>query len=307
MEQGTGDKRIAERWMDPLIDTWRSELEFRGATKATLDTWPRVVRRFLRVVGNKEQFGRQEVVSHLAELRRSKKRGSYRRQVFRILKTFYQANGWEWPFRRGECPKASEPQRPWLEYDEFLRVIEALKRCPRYHALFRLAGCTAARSSEISAMDITDYKRPHIWVNAIKRGRSGLRKLDYETCEVLDSYLATRKDREPCLFYSRNHTRITPSAMRYILRKVAGEIGLDLKRAGMHIFRRSFTTWAYKAGAREKEITDVVGWRTPTMVHEYIQLDREEAMAAVERAHPMFKLTDMGKPPIKRPATEVKP
>lgn len=277
-----------ESWMEPLINTWTGELQFRGATKDTLETWPRIVRRFLRAVGKRKKYGRQEVVGYIAEFGRRKKRSSYQRQVFRVLKTFYLANGWKWPFRKGEGPKTSEPQRPWLKYDEFLRLLEVLKRYSLHYPLFRVAGCTAARASELAAMNRSDYKRPHLWVNAIKHGRSGLRELDPETCEALDAYLATRTDDDPCLWYSRNHTRIEPQAMRWILRKTTKEAGLDFKRSGMHMFRRSFATWAYKAGAREKEITDVVGWRTPTMVHEYIQLDREDAMKAVKQAHPMF-------------------
>lgn len=277
-----------ENWMKPLIDVWMRELEFRGATDDTVSSWPYTIRRFLRSVGKKETYDRQDVVGYMSELRRRKIAGSTQRQTFRTLKTFYQANGWPWPFRRGESPKTSEPRRPWLKYDEFLRLLEVLKRRPMHHALFRVAGCTGARASELRNMERSDYKAPYLEVTAIKRGRSGPRMLDPETCKVLDVYLATRTDDDLCLWYGRKHGRITVHAMQAMLRTAVKEAGLGLKHMGMHMFRRSFTTWAYKAGAREKEITDVVGWRTPTMVHEYIQLDREEAMKAVKRAHPMF-------------------
>ena len=68
--------------------------------------------------------------------------------------------------------------------------------------------------------------------------------------------------------------------------------GMYRKGLGWHAIRRGYVTWLHRRGVSETELTKLVGWKTPTMVHHYIQIDREETEHKVREVHPFANKKD---------------
>ncbi len=62
-----------------------------------------------------------------------------------------------------------------------------------------------------------------------------------------------------------------------------------VENKGWHAFRRGWTTDAHEQGVPDKEITQYLGWKTPTMVFRYIQLSSRKAEKTVVSKSSFFQ------------------
>jgi integrase len=275
-----------------LIDAFESSIG--GLSPSTRLRYRQVVENFIETVGRKRSYGKEDVLRYMAALSK-KSGGTYQAFCFSVLKTFFESNRWEWWPRREEKrikPKHDEPKMPYLKQDSIERMLEAIdSKPPMIQALIRISVLRPTRRIELHRMNREDYTRPMLRIKTAKGGVATTLSLDEKTCNLLDEYLATRKDSEPALFISSKGKRISISALSKTFKNTLVDLGLYRKGMGWHGMRRGVTTLLFKAGLKERELQEYGGWTSPFMPHRYIQLEGTEVDEKVRQRHPLIRRT----------------
>ena len=267
-------------------------MEFLGRSDSTVRRYLLVARDFVRFCGGVPDFSRGAVIAYIAGLRSRGFSGTYQRFAFAVLSRFFKAVGVDWPFEKGEAPRASEPNRPYFTLEEILKVLECVDghASLRDRALIRVAATLGCRRMELQRMNRGDFdwENCRLYVRTGKRGKPRWRRLDPETCRALKEYLESREDEEPALFRSRRGGRMSLVELSRVLKKYLRMAGVDKPRAGYHSFRRSLVTILHARGISERELQEWMGWQTPFMPHQYIQLMPPKVEEKVVKVHPLF-------------------
>lgn len=292
--------------MDP-VKRFEETLQFHGSTEDTVKRFLLVASDFVKSCGKNTGFTKHDVIRFLAEKRKEDCQGSYLRYLFFVLEAFFEAVEIPFPFKEGgklvkrDIPKKSQPYRPYFTLAEQIRLLKAAaKMRPRDNAIIRVAVIVGPRRKELHLANKKDYDRQggRLYVRTVKRGKPRWRKLDPETIRVLNAYLDKRgNDRAKALFKSTKRTpdrRLTVEELSRIQRRCRKLASIEKKLAGFHGSRRGLTTLLHNSGLSEKEITEYMGWKTPFMCHEYIQLVPGEVEKKVMKAHPLFKKQGKG-------------
>lgn len=249
------------------IAAFEAELRFRGLKEASIYRYMRIVEMF---AGSGKPLTRAGVIQFREEYL-AKSTGTYQRWCMQVLKEYFEVSSILWPFRKSELPKTSRPSRPYFTEEKIGEFLKKASRNPLDHAILRVAAVLGCRREELVTTQKVDFKGSTLRIRTAKGGVERVRKLDPETSRVLRVYLESRKDESPALFVNEKGMPLTPDAISVRMRVYIKALGMPA-RTGLHAVRRGAVTWLYEAGMREKEIQELIGWKSPFMVHEYIQL-----------------------------------
>jgi len=97
------------------------------------------------------------------------------------------------------------------------------------------------------------------------------------SARALRSYLATRQDADPALWYGEQGP-LGYYAFHRILRRRAEDAGLDARKCHPHAFRKIFATWWIRNGGDEQRLMKLGGWSGPEMLRIYVQLGNLDAL-----------------------------
>jgi len=274
-----------------LLDTYVASI--RGLSSSTKTRYRELLADFQRAVGQKPSYTTDDVLQYLDILEKEGAKANYRRWVFSVLRSAYDTMDWPWFARKEERrirPKAEAPKQPYLRQPQMAQILEAVaSKPPMIQVLARIASLRPTRRIELQALNREDYTRPHLRVKTRKGGEPTTLTLDEQTCNLLDEYLAGRQDDDPALFASTLGRRISLSSLGLIAKEVLTSAGIFERGLGWYGFRRGLTTALHKAGVTERELQEYGGWRSPFMVHRYIQLEPSEVEEKVRRRHPLIK------------------
>ncbi|MDP2662083.1 MAG: tyrosine-type recombinase/integrase [Dehalococcoidia bacterium] len=266
-----------------LLASFARTMEFQNLADSTRYRYESLAREYL--ASSNGVMSREAVMRYLEELGGS---GTYRNWACRPLKKLFTEAKAEWPFTPRELPKPEDPKQPYLTYEQVQNLFKLAKNKPLALALLRTDAVAGARRIQLARMLRTDYDPPNLRVEGAKGGKTRIRRLDPETVAAVNAYLATRKDARPELWASKRGVPMTVYTLSMLFAELAQAAGLP-KGTGWHAIRRGVATWLYKAGWREKEIQEHIGWKSPTMPHKYIQLVVSELEEEAVAIHPMFK------------------
>jgi len=259
---------------------------------STKRRYAELINHFVAHVGKKPRYQREDVLIYLTVLAENGASRTYQAWCFTVLKTLFDVNAWQWWTRSEERrlkPKPDEPNMPYLRLPEMQKILEAVaSKSPMIHAMVRIASTRPTRRIELQSFNRDDYARPYLRVKTKKGGEANTITLDEQTCNLLDEYLAGRKDEDQALFVSRHDRRVTLPLLSFIVRQILEEQGVYKRGMGWHSFRRGVTTALHKAGASERYLQEYGGWRSPTMPHRYIQLEPSEVDEKIRRIHPLL-------------------
>lgn len=122
---------------------------------------------------------RATVETFLAKLRKSGFKDSSLDFIFRIIRTLFRRNGWEWEFRRSEGPQVQEDQvdAPALDTDLIGEMIIAAKSgvlTPEEAAYLSLSTIYGLRRTELGALTQADVNLADktLYVATAKHGRA---------------------------------------------------------------------------------------------------------------------------------------
>ena len=271
------------------MDDFEVYLEARGRSGTTIRRYLQVARTFVEFTGKSSRFTIEDVMRFLAR----QKTGSHKRFLYYVLKTLFKSMNIEWILDTGDVPSRSEPKRPYFNLEETEKILNTVDKrgTLRDRTLIHLAGITGARRQEFRDMDREDYKDGRVYIKTAKKGEPRWRALDPVTRDILEQYLDSRHDGHPAMFWGAKREqgwRLSVQQLNRILKRYLERASVHKPRAGFHSFRRGLVTILHKRGLSEKEIQEYGGWRSPFMVHEYIQLEPGEVEAKVKAVHPFF-------------------
>lgn len=99
--------------------------------------------------------------------------------------------------------------------------------------------------------------------------------IDDVTAMLLKRYLDKREDLDPCLFYSRNHRRITPDGVRQMLKAI--EKRSYVPNIHPHRFRRTLATNLIDRGMGIQEVAAILGHSKIDTTMTYVQVNQRNA------------------------------
>lgn len=233
------------------------------------------------------QFTREAVMAFLAGY--ADRSSNYRRWMTYPLKSLFNMRRVQWPFRSTELPRTTRPYRPFFTYEQFTSLLTKARQSKLLYTLMRVDAATGMRRVELTWLNEIDYERPRLAVKIAKSTRGRVVELDPDTCNALDSYIASRNSKDGALFVGKNGRRILKQTITDMFAKLRKDAGIEMPRAGWHAIRRGLATWLFKAGWREKELQEFIGWESPAMPATYIQLAGSEIQKKVAATHPFFK------------------
>ncbi len=140
--------------------------------------------------------------------------------------------------------------------------IDKLRICcgsKRNRALVEFLLTSGVRISELTSMKVSDVDMEKMTVH-VRNGKGNKERFtfinDVAKMHLLE-YLKTRKEDGSYLFYSKNHTPITASGVRDMLRKLGEKSGVESVHP--HRFRRTFATNLANRGMKVQEIQKLLG------------------------------------------------
>lgn len=132
---------------------------------------------------------------------------------------------------------------------------------------------SGARASELCAMNRSDIDLNTLTV-VITEGKGNKQRTTYinDVCKRhLSEYLASRTDNDECLFYSREHKRITKNSIENDLKRIGKRA--NVSNVHPHRCRRTFATSLSKKGMTAPSIQKLMGHSNINTTMEYISLD----------------------------------
>ncbi len=216
-------------------------------------------------------------------------RSLYRHQVLLGARTDNPAAELELPRRRRALPRTLSP-------GEAERLIEAAAgttpRSLRDRAIVELLYGAGLRVGEAVSLERTSIDLEERLVRCIGKGsKERVVPIGREAAEALRRYLARGRphlDRRhrPELFLNAKGGALTRAGVFLILRRLAGEAGLEPERVHPHLLRHSFATHLLEGGADLRSVQEMLGHADLATTELYTHVSDRRRRESYFRAHP---------------------
>ena len=193
-----------------------------------------------------------------------------------------------------EYPKIRKSLPKYLTLEEstaLLRAVDGPNKTRDFAILMIFLNC-GIRRSELVGLNISDIYADHIRV----LGKGNKERIVYmgSSCrQAIDAYLVERKDMvlsdNRALFGSRDHNRISASAVHRLVKKHILEAGLDPERFSAHKLRHTAATLMLQTGVDVKTVQEVLGHEHLNTTQIYTHIENAELHIASE-ANPISKI-----------------
>jgi integrase/recombinase XerD len=293
--------------MDTLIDRYLDFLVVeKGASRHTVEAYRRDLYRyvnFVRMSGieNIGEIGQEEIVSHLAGLRKSGLAANSINRVLSAIRGFcrYLLNE---KVIAGNPVAKVELARIWLHLPDTLSREEmnlllaqpgtATARAQRDTAMLELLYATGIRVSELVSLTMNNINWQVGYLITMGKGsKERIVPIGKSAYHVLERYL---KDARPSLtkgkttdsiFVNRSGGPLTRQGFWKIVRKYAERAGLQ-KRVHPHTFRHSFATHLLEGGADLRSVQIMLGHADISTTQMYTHITRERLKEVHRKFHP---------------------
>jgi integrase/recombinase XerD len=216
-------------------------------------------------------------------------RSFYRHQVLLAARSDNPAAELELPRRRRPLPKTLSP-------GEVERLIDAATgttpRSLRDRALVELLYGAGLRVSEAVGLERPAVDLERRLVRCIGKGsKERVVPIGREAVEALRRYLARGRphlDRRhrPEVFLNAQGGALTRAGAFLILRKLAGEAGLEPERVHPHLLRHSFATHLLEGGADLRSVQEMLGHADLATTELYTHVSDRRRRELYFQAHP---------------------
>ncbi|MBQ8003554.1 MAG: tyrosine-type recombinase/integrase, partial [Oscillospiraceae bacterium] len=196
-----------------------------------------------------------------------------------------------------EFPKTHSKLPHYLTYDESIKLLESIDgdfKIRDFCIIMIFLNC-GLRVSELTGININDVKEETLRVLG-KGGKERVVYLNDATHHAIELYLQelkkikkiSQKD-EKAMFISRQGNRISPSTVKWLVKKYCSHAGLDSK-ISVHKLRHTSATLMYKNGVDVKAVQEVLGHEHLNTTEIYTHADSEILRVAAQ-ANPLSNFT----------------
>lgn len=202
-------------------------------------------------------FVRGTIDKYLVRLKRRKYSDGTINFIFRVVRTLFNRNNFEWPYNRGEAPRIREDkvQAPALHPNIIIRMIQAVKEegNPDEKAFFTLSTTYGLRRVEMVGLSKGDVriKDKTIYIATAKGGQDRFHIMPEEIIPYLKQYDFDNKKSEQFMF-----------TLWYLIEHRIGLRHID--RVGWESVRRTLTTMLLDKRLPEPTVRSFLRWKQPT-------------------------------------------
>lgn len=193
-----------------------------------------------------------------------------------------------------EYPKLRKSLPKYLTMDQAAALLQAVSgpNEKRDYAILMLFLNCGIRRSELVGLNLTDVYEDRIRVV----GKGNKERIVYfgSSCrKAIDAYLPERNKMvltdNRALFGSRDHNRISVSAVHRLVKKALLQAGLDETQFSAHKLRHTAATMMLSGGVDVKTVQEVLGHENLNTTQIYTHIESTELKIAAE-ANPLSKL-----------------
>ena len=193
-----------------------------------------------------------------------------------------------------EYPKIRKSLPKYLTFEESSALLQSVsgQNEKRDYAILMLFLNCGIRRSELVGLNLTDVYEDRIRVV----GKGNKERFVYfgSACRrAIDAYLIERNkiilSDNKALFGSRDHNRISVSAVHRLVKKALLQAGLDSTQFSAHKLRHTAATMMLSGGVDVKTVQEVLGHENLNTTQIYTHIESTELKLAAE-ANPLAKL-----------------
>jgi len=177
-------------------------------------------------------------------------------------------------------PKRSESVPKFISPEEVTQLIDASFRI-RGKAIISLLYASGIRVSELCSLDRGMIQNGCFTIVG-KGKKPRLCFIDTRTKQLLEKYLATRKDNHPALFIStQGLCRMTPTNIQFVLQAACRNAHID-KHVTPHVLRHSFATNLLRNNTNMRYVQEMMGHaslQTTQMYTHVVNMDLQKVYA----------------------------
>ena len=266
-----------------LRDEMREDLELRGLSANTIETYVRCARRFAEYYGRAPgTIGTTEIRAFLLHLVQERKVSASTFNVYAAAIRFLYAVTLERPETLPDLPRMRIPMQVprVLTPSDVSRLLAALQT-DKHRALVMLAYGAGLRVTEVCRLRIDDIdaKRMLLHVRDAKRRRERYVMLSPKLLATLRAYWKTSHPEGPYLFPGRGSQQwMTRAAVHRVMAKAARRAGIA-EKVSPHTLRHSFATHLLEAGTDLRTLQVLLGHGSlrSTMTYLHVSTARVQA------------------------------
>jgi integrase/recombinase XerD len=267
-----------------LRDKMREDLELRGMSANTIETYVRCARRFAEYYGRSPcTIGATEIRAFLLHLVQERKVSASTFNVYAAAIRFLYEVTLERRDELRRIPRMKLPKRVpvVLTTAEVSRLLAALET-DKHRGLAMLAYGAGLRVTEVCKLQVDDVdaKRMLLHVRDTKRGRERYVMLSPKLLATLRAYWKASRPAGPYLFPGRgSQERMTRAAVHRMMAKAARRAGIP-QRVSPHTLRHSFATHLLEAGTDLRTLQVLLGHGSlrSTMTYLHVSTARVQAI-----------------------------
>lgn len=204
-----------------------------------------------------DALDKESINKYLAKLKRQKKSAGTINFAFRVIRTLFNVNKLDWPYRRGEAPqiRQRDEYRPALDPELIKIMVEAAKddrldiapAC--FLALSTTYGLRREEMCDLEPGDV-DLKHSSIFISTIKHGRERYHLIPVEIKPYLE-----RHD------FSKRYNLTQMSQLFWVIVNGSGLEALKPQRLGWHCIRHSVKTLLDNSGLSPIAVHQFMRWK----------------------------------------------
>ena len=193
-----------------------------------------------------------------------------------------------------EYPKLRKSLPKYLNFQQSAALLRAVsgRNAKRDYAILMVFLNCGIRISELVGLNLSDVHDDHIRVV----GKGNKERIVYfgSACrKALDAYLVERQEMvlsdHRALFGSRDHNRISVSAVHRLVKKAFQKAGLDASQFSAHKLRHTAATMMLSGGVDVKTVQEVLGHENLNTTQIYTHIESSELRMAAQ-ANPLSQL-----------------
>ena len=284
------DLHAVEKWSDEkddCLNCYLGALNIENRSQKTIDRYRYIIGRLMEYV---EVPTRKITIYHLRSfLQREKERGVSDRTLEGYRQIFSAYFNWlqrESLIDRNptanlgaiKCPKKVKKTYSSIDIEKLNRSCRDIRERALVNFLLS-TGCRVSEMVELNRDDVDLEK-----LECVVHGKGDKERTVYLSAVagmLLDGYLMERTDDCPALFINHLYERMKPNGVRYILKKIAAEAGVE--HVHPHKFRRTLATDLARHGMPIQEVAEILGHEKLDTTMTYVVLSKEQTKSSYRR------------------------
>lgn len=191
------------------------------------------------------------------------------------------------PIQDLDSPRQKKSLPKYLTLAESIQLLESVDEpnAQRDYCILLLFLTCGIRISELVGLNLSDYRGDQLRI----LGKGNKERIVFlnEDCQValndwIDIRIGGLKGEQKAIFLTRNHSRMTTSAIHYMVKKRLTQAGLDATQYSSHKLRHTAATLMLHNGVDVRTLQEVLGHEHLNTTQIYTHVNNENLKTAAK-------------------------